>query len=286
VLVNIAITGANGFIATEMANRFKSTNYVENIYLLTRSNIDLLREQDVSDFFDKNNVDVVLHCAISGGRRGHEETPDMFFKNIKMFEILAMNRHKYGILINFGSGAEADRTRDIMSFTEEDFLSGKQKPFDHYGFSKFLIAKRIQQIDSNIVNFRIFNVFGVHEKNDRMIKNNIVNNKLNKPFLIHSDKIMDFFSADDLFCVIEHYVHNKNFYLLDKDINICYINKTSLSVICKIISSIGNQQGGPSFLNEKRPSYCGDGRKLNDLGLALLGLEGSIKKMYYSLESK
>jgi len=201
----------------------------------------------------------------------------MFYDNIVMFENLASQRHKFKGMINFGSGAEADRTKDVMMMKEEQFLGDKQIPSDYYGFSKYMIAKRIQQINDNIYNFRIFNVFGELEKENRMIKNNINRYKAGKPLEVHQNKTMDFFSVEDLYRVIKYYIKNYMF-LLDKDINMCYINKVDLKQICSIIGCdsklkiIFNCDG-------MAPAYCGNGARLKKIKIDLVGLEGSIKSI-------
>ena len=275
--MNILITGSNGFIATELINRFEKENWVTKIFKLNRQNSNLLDFEETQKIFNNNKIDFVIHCAISGGRRGMMEDPKMFYDNVAMFENLASQRHKFKGMINFGSGAEAERTKGIMIMKEEQFLSDKQIPSDYYGFSKYMIAKRIQQINDNIYNFRIFNVFGELEKENRMIKNNINRYKAGKPLEIHQNKTMDFFSAEDLYRVIRYYIKNCMF-LLDKDINMCYINKVDLKQICSIIGCDSN----PKIVfncDGMAPAYCGNGMRLKKLKIDLVGLEGSIESL-------
>ena len=279
--MKILVTGSRGFIARELINRLKGKNH---IYEINRQNFNLLDLSMVEGFFNNNKVDIVIHCAISGGRRGSPETPQMFYDNIKMFENIASQRGKFGLMINFGSGAEMDRTMDIMLRKEEDFLSGIQIPTDYYGFSKYIIARRIQQVGGNICNFRIFNVFGELEKEDRMIKSNLNRLKSNLPLQIHRNKIMDFFSAEDLYRVVKYYLDNFFPFSLDRDLNLCYTTKVDLKQVCKIISystkyKIDIHEEGMSS------AYCGDGKKLNSLKIDLLGLEESIRQLKVNNET-
>tara|TARA_R100000152_G_C6755301_1_gene179015 strand:+ start:68 stop:793 length:726 start_codon:yes stop_codon:yes gene_type:complete len=238
----------------------------------------------VEEFFANYDIDVVIHCAISGGRRGQPECPKMFYDNVKMFENLASQRDKFDLMINFGSGAEMDRTRDIMLRKEEDFLSEEQLPSDYYGFSKYIIAKRIQQINDNICNFRIFNVFGELEKQDRMIKNNLTRFRSNLPLQVHQNKIMDFFSVEDLYRVVRYYLDNFLSFSLDKDLNMCYTNKVDLKQVCKIICS--DDEYKIDICDEgMSPAYCGNGERLRSLEIDLLGLEKSIRKLQANNET-
>ena len=83
--MNILITGSNGFIAKELISRLeKDSKYI--LYKTNRQNLDILDTEAVNCFFNKNKVDVVIHCAISGGRRTQTYSPDIVYKNILMFE--------------------------------------------------------------------------------------------------------------------------------------------------------------------------------------------------------
>ena len=133
--MNILITGSNGFIAKELISRLeKDSKYI--LYKTNRQNLDILDTEAVNCFFNKNKVDVVIHCAISGGRRTQTYSPDIVYKNILMFENLAQHRNRYNLMINFGTAAEFDKTKDIDQFAEHDFILHNSIPKDYYGFSR------------------------------------------------------------------------------------------------------------------------------------------------------
>ena len=201
--MNILITGSNGFIAKELISRLENDHH---LYKTNRDTLDVLNPEAVDNFFKNNEVDVVIHCAISGGRRTKPDGYDVVYENSLMFENLARHSRDYKFMIIFGSGAETDRTKGVDNLSETDFgIHNKNIPLDYYGFSKYLIAKRAETIH-NIVNLRIFNVFGEFEANDRMIKNNINNYLSGKPLEIYQNRVMEFFGANDLYKVINYII--------------------------------------------------------------------------------
>jgi nucleoside-diphosphate-sugar epimerase len=278
--MKILITGSNGFIAKELIFRLERNGH--EIIATNRDSLDVLDSYVVDKFFNKNTVDVVIHCAISGGRRNQHDTPHVLHNNKLMFESLVRHRDKYGLMITFGSGTEKDKYQNIHSCLEEEFVDqNKSIPADYYGLSKYAIAKRIYDINDNILNLRIFNVFGEYEATDRMIKANIINYCNKKPIEIHKDRTMDFVGAEDLYRVVEYYINCGAENVEGRSINISYEKKTTLQQVAQIINSLSSHKS-QIIIKESGmgPSYCGDGRRLHALDLNLIGLEASLKQVY------
>ena len=57
------------------------SNTEHSVFLTNRDNLDVTKENQVEDYFCDNNIDVVLHTAIKGGRRGKKVCFDEFVKN-------------------------------------------------------------------------------------------------------------------------------------------------------------------------------------------------------------
>ena len=81
----IAIMGARGFVGKAL------TAHLQDKYTvcpITREQFSLLDEQAVTEFFERENIDVVFHCANQGGSRktGYDvAAPDVIGNNLKMF---------------------------------------------------------------------------------------------------------------------------------------------------------------------------------------------------------
>ena len=200
-----------------------------------------------------------------------------------MFENLIANRDKFKFMINFGSGAEFDRSLEIKNATEEEVL--EKTPSDFYGFSKNLIAKRIYGINDNIVNLRIFNCFGENELSDRMIKANCIRHLQKQEMVVYTNKMMDFFYIQDLYKVVKYYLSN-----FDKgvpiDLNLCYEEKTDLIGITELIITLTGQSNNVKLVDEVNGrSYTGDPTKLSALNIEMGGIESGILQVYKFIQS-
>lgn len=264
----ILITGGNGNLAKMIKTNLSSEF---NITCITRNDFDILDTKAVSYYLSNNNFDVLIHTAISGGRRGKEETGEVVYQNLLMFENMMMFSHRFQLIINFDSGAIYDRSSDIYCREESELLS---IPVDYYGFSKYLIYKRSLQ-DKNVVNFRIFNVCHLNEEPNRFIKSCLLAKKNGTNVTIFQDKYFDFIYEDDFIRIVRHYINNFS-KKLPKTINLSYINKYKLSEIALMI--INNKEQIEIIDGSCSNNYCGDGNMLENLCIGLDGLETGLKK--------
>jgi nucleoside-diphosphate-sugar epimerase len=291
--MKILVTGAHGFLGSSLVNYFERLNslihqnpqlYDYNqlkIIPLSRKELDLTDKQQVDDFFQNNQIDVVLNTSALGGKRKITDTSDIVYQNILMFENLARHNDKFKFMINFGTGAELDRDKGFDNAVENEVIN--RVPLDYYGFSKNIIAKRIIDLNTNIHNFRIFNVFSELETIDRFIKSNILNYKNKESIIIHQDRYFDFFWMHDIIQVIYFYIQNYNDNL-PKTLNMIYKDKKTLSDIASFINTLGSHEVPIEIVtNTFGSSYTGDGTQLDSLGIKFLGLEMGIKEMYLNL---
>jgi len=264
----ILITGGNGNIA-KIIRRNLSDKY--EITALGRNELNILDENDIMEYLQNNNFDILVHTAISGGRRTKEETGEITQTNLIMWENLLKFQSSFKMIINFDSAAIYNRSTDIFKRKEEDLFS---IPKDYYGFSKYMIYQRSLPFP-NIYNFRIFNIFHILEEKDRFIKACLLAKKNNTQITINEDKYFDFFSEYDFIKVIEYYFQRINNQTeLSKTINICYGDKTKLSDIAYLII---NNHEQITVNNPGLNNYCGDNGKLENLDIDLMGLRNSLK---------
>jgi nucleoside-diphosphate-sugar epimerase len=266
--MKILITGGNGNIAKMIHKNLLSQH---NITLITRNDFDLLDGLSVSNYLSNREFDILIHTAIKGGRRTKEETGEVVYQNLIMFENLMKFADKFKLIINFDSGAIYDRSTDIYCREESELIT---IPTDYYGFSKYLIYKRSLQYD-NMVNFRIFNIFHVNEEPDRFIKACYIAKKNGTNMKIYQDKYFDFMYEDDFIKTINYYINNFN-NNLPKTFNLSYGKKYKLSTIAEMI--LGDKNRIEIFDDSCITNYCGDGTILNNLCINLDGLDVSLKK--------
>jgi UDP-glucose 4-epimerase len=275
--MRILITGCNGFVARNLAT-YLSRNHT--VISTNRTTLDVLDEGKVSVFLDKNNIDIVIHAAVSGGRRNEKDNFSVLVDNLKMFDNFKKNREKYKYLFHFGSGAEFDRRRDIKSATEDM----QSSPVDYYGLSKKIIKTEMDKTEG-FYNFRLFGCFGEDEDDTRFIKSAITNINNNKPIIIHQNKIMDYVYVGDVARVIQYYIENIPKKTLIKDINLCYNEKHSLLEIAEYLINISEKECKITTSQEGLSSeYTGAGENMQNLGLQFDGLWKSISRVYSLLK--
>ena len=273
--MKILITGANGFVGRNLAAALTE----HEVTKLTRQTVDLTNKTTVHKFFENKSFDVVLHCAMVGGRRYLNDGPDVLYKNLAMFYNLLEHQDKFGKLINFGSGAELDRSQSIDS-TNQYYKDCY--PVDYYGMAKNIIARLIENEDK-CFSFRLFNVFGADEESARFIRANIQRYIDREPIIIHQDKIMDFFYIDDLVTLVKFYL-DKNY--IPEEINAVYKDKHTLGGIATMINNLSYPDQVDIIIEKEGLSkaYVGKSTRLDLLKLPLKGLEQGIKETYNKLK--
>jgi GDP-L-fucose synthase len=269
--MKILITGGNGNLAKMIKNCLQKSH---EIFSPSRSELNILNMKDLEEFLNKDKYDILVHTAISGGRRLKEENGDVTHNNLLMFENILHFADRFKMIFNFDSGAIYDRATDILHRKEDDLFT---IPTDYYGFSKYVIYKRSLMHD-NIYNFRVFNIFHAAEEDARFIKTCFISKKNKTPITIFEDKYFDFVYEDDFVKIVAHYVDNcESQEKLEKTINICYPDKYTLSDIASLI--VGDDSVPVEVLNsDLKKNYSGNSSKLDAFGLPLLGLEESLKK--------
>ena len=262
--MKILITGGNGNIATIIKNNL---NIDYDITALSRDSLNLLNFDQIKEYLETNSFDVLIHTAITGGRRTKSENGDVVHNNLLMFENLIFFANKFKMILNFDSGAIYDRKTDILNRKENELYS---VPSDYYGFSKYLIYQRSLSY-SNMYNLRIFNIFHDKEEPDRFISACKNAEKTNKELVINEDKYFDFMHELDFIKIIKYYldnVNNKN--KLEKTVNICYEKKYKLSDIANLIISNKNKI---KIINNNNKNYTGNNELLQKYNIEFLTLE-------------
>ena len=251
----ILITGASGFIGKNIVHYLK-----QNFTLLTPSHkdLDLLSRLEVRQFFLKNDIDLVIHCAITGGTRKTMTTPGTIEKNTRMFFNLTNNQDRYTRLINLGSGAEYNKNCNLQNTTENEF--GKNLPLDDYGISKYIISNYIEKTE-NMYCLRLFGVFGKYEDYEfKFISNAIVKNLLHMPITIRQNVNFSWLYIDDFPKIIEYFLINVPKY---SAYNITPSSPTDLVSIARLINSLSDFKSDIQIENKGlNLEYSGDNTRL------------------------
>ena len=277
--MKILITGGSGFVGR---NLVKTLNKDYDVYSPSSSELDLTDAQQVTTYLQNKYFDVVIHCAIRGGRRLQPDTAVDMYENLSMYFHLMNNRDRFGKFFNFASGAEFDRRKGVFPTSKNNKLNTSW-PIDYYGMSKNIIS-RLLKTDNQSYNFRIYGVFGTDEDDSRFIKSSLLKIKQSLPIEIHQDKLMDFIHIDDLISIIKYYLSNPE-YPLDSEVELVYSQKYTLSRLATLIKEITESQVSININSEtKGGSYIGSGIGVDDIVMFNVGgLKAGIKKVWDEL---
>ena len=265
--MRVLLTGGTGFIG-----RYLKQHLNHDVIAPASKEINLLDLNSVTEFLKSQQFDAVVHCAVVGRESVYAIDPEIEKNNLRMFYNLAVNREHYDKFINFGSGAEFDIDTDICETSEEEIWI--RNPNHSYGRSKNAIAKFVQTIP-NFYNLRIFGCFDSSESDNRLLKLFDKKYQLNEPLLIPKDRLFDMVSAQDLLTVVEAVLAKQ---IHDNDLNIVYNKKYHLSEIVKMYAQLHNLDSELIQVSgHDTKSYTGNGTRLNQYQLPLLGLEQSLK---------
>lgn len=281
----IAIMGARGFVGKALTDHLQKQY---TVFPITRNDFSLLDEEKIREFFEKEKIDVVFHCANQGGSRktGYDEAaPDVIGNNLKMFFNVERCLRDGMKLVNFGSGAQYNKARDLVKIKEE--TAGLVIPKDDYGYSKYVMSEYIGVREHSdkpgvVYNPIIFGLYGQGEDYTfKFISNAIMKNLLGMPIVINQNVVFDYLYLGDFLRIMEGLVEED---YLNKEFNVTPTESIDLLTIVNIINEMG------SFKSEvivKNPGlnyqYTGDnGRLLENMGsgFEFTSYRDGIKELY------
>lgn len=201
--MNILLTGGSGFIGKNISAYFSG-----KYHLLAPSHVELnlLDDNMVRHFFEKQNIDVVIHSAVKPGHRNTEDMNELFYSNTRMYYNLAQHSKRYSKMIVLGSGAIYDTRQDLHKASEDSYKNSI--PIDEHGFCKYICARDIEHMD-NIIELRLFGVFGKYEDYAiRFISNAICKTLFGLPITIKQNRKFDYLYIDDLMPILDYFINN------------------------------------------------------------------------------
>jgi GDP-L-fucose synthase len=242
--MKLLITGTNGFVGKNLMEYFQEN--IEDLYCPKRQELNLLDSSAVFNYMKKNKFEIVIHCGVN---------ISSVEENLKMYFNLERCAKSFGKMFCIGSGSEYDMRNYTPSMKEDYFL--KNIPTDVYGFSKYVIAKDIENTPRNIYNLRVFGIFGKYEDyTRRFISNNICRVLCDLDISINKNMYFDYIYVND-FCRIVEKLMNKD--PKHHSYNICANKSIDLLSLAEIIKNIDGNRAN-IIVKEKslNPEYSGD----------------------------
>lgn len=282
---NVVVLGARGFIGKNTVE-YLSNNEKYKVYAATRKEVDLLNEEEVEKYLDACNADIIICCANQGGtRKNTNAVGSVIENNLRMFFNVERCITAERKMINFGSGAQYNKKRDLKKICEDEFE--KYVPLDEYGYSKYVMSKYIKQREhvggkGSITNPVIFGLYGIGEDYSyRFISNAIIKNILKMPIIINQDVVFDYLYIKDYFRVLDYMLEDK---IKKTEFNVTPTQSIKLTEIAEIINKIGQYKSEIILKNEGfNYEYTGsNSRLLEDMGTdyTFWTYEAAIKEMY------
>lgn len=267
--MNILITGGNGFVAQHLN---KHLQHKHTVHALNSTALNCADTSVVSSFFTANNIDVVIHTALTGREKLFETDPKWLVDSLVMWRNIYQNRHKFKMLIQFGTAYELPLTQDNKNITLSNVLGCI--PDSSYGYAKNLIARCCNDTE-NFYNLRVFGNCHYTEADIRFFKKLYNSDK----FTINEDRVFDYFNLEDLLKVVEFVIDEKP---AQRDINLVYEQKLYLSQQVELFCEINNIN---PVVDIKKSGYwlTGDPTILKSFNLKLDGLAKAFEK--YSLSN-
>ena len=266
--MNILLTGGTGFIGRNLNEGLKCEY---KIFAPSHKELEIINTDAIRKYIIKNKIKVVIHTAVKGG--------DQVLENIlRMFMSIYNNLDLLDKFINFGSGAEYAKTRDLNKVKETELASFI--PQDNYGLGK-LICSQLSKGNKKITTLLPFGIFGPGEDyRFKFIANSIVKNLLGLQIKIKQDVIFDYLYIKDLTPIIKFFLKNQHVY---GDFN---ISTTKSIRLTKIVNLINKNSMKPSKVNVINKGlnfqYTGSNKKLIDTipHLKITSYEESIRALY------
>ena len=267
--LKILVLGSNGFIGQNIVEYLTLKNY--NVLSPKRHELNLLDTAQVDQFLSQNRPNIVIYSVVN--IHSLEENMTTYFN-------LERCSSKFDKMITIGSGAEYDM-KNYKPLMNEEYFS-QNIPSDTYGLSKFIISNDIRKKPRNIVNLRVFGIYGKYEDyTRRFISNNISRALCGKKISMNRNMRFDFLYVNDFVEILEQ------FFTTDakhRNYNICTGEPVEFIEIANIINDIHENGKGEIIIKQPgfNTEYSGNNsRFLEEFGgFEFTDLKSSIDELY------
>jgi len=263
--MKILITGARGFVGSFITKHLADKH---TLLTPTRQELDLTNLEQVGEWFKNNEVDVVLHCALSGREVLSSTDPQYLSDGLLMFRNLWLQKHQYKRFVHLGTAYEFDLTKNNENVLEHEFVH--HLPKTSYGYAKN-IAARIIRDTPGFYNLKLFGVFHETENDNRFFKRVVHQDEV----IINNNIYLDYIYLPDILPMLELMVEGRSQH---SDVNMVYPHKYQLSEMAEILCDhLGLPLSKIKIKNPTGNNLTGDSVVLSSYNFKLIGLEQGLR---------
>ena len=155
----ILLTGGSGFIGRNIRESFLAEKY--EIVSPSHKEVNWADSEAMDAWFSTRSFDAVIHAAVKPGHRNAPDHEHLLYTNTRMFFNLVRHADCCGRILNIGSGAIYGM-RHYEPAMKEDFF-GRYMPEDEHGYTKYICGKYMERCQEDVVDLRVFGIFGRYE---------------------------------------------------------------------------------------------------------------------------
>ena len=269
----ILLTGSGGFVGKNLKPFLENKGF--KVFDPRSKDFDFSDLKTVQKIVTDFNPDIFILAGFYG-----INTPvppqDIFEKNLQILQnFISVSAGKP--IFTFGSGAEFDKSSDIISAGDEAWQN--LPPADLYGRAKYLISQEIKKY-SNVYNLRLFGVYGPYETENRFITHAINCVLKNEPITIRQNVFFSYLEVADLCRLVYRFTINLPKH---KFINMVPPTKVDLKTLAGIVNKIA-ETNQPIIVAKEGLANEYTGKPENLLkeipNFDFTPLESGIKKLY------
>lgn len=251
----VLLTGGSGFIGRNIKDYLSG---ICELYTPTRQELDLLDGQAVKDYLRRHQIEIVIHAANPNPVKNVVDKQDaMFEDSMRGFMNLFHAQEYYEKMYTLGSGAEYDKSRDMVLISEEEV--GRSIPYDSYGLAKYIMNQLTEGSEKHC-NLRIFACYGPTDHESKFITHAIQCCMKQEPITIRQDCYFDYMHVSDLAKILGYFIYHGPAH---KAYNVCTGTRYLLSEIADMVRKQMHSKSEIIFLKEKRNrEYTGSNQRL------------------------
>ena len=171
--MKIFVAGHNGMVGSAVVREIIK-NCDAEIILVDRSQVNLERQKEVEDFFERTNPDIVIMCAarVGGIQANNTFRAEFIYENLQIQNNIIHSAYRYGVtkLIFLGSSCIYPKVC-IQPMKEEDLLTGQlEYTNEPYAIAKIAGIKMCEnyykQYGCEFISLMPTNLYGINDNFD------------------------------------------------------------------------------------------------------------------------